>query len=360
MPGSSTPGSPKPAPPMPGSSTPGSSTPAPPMTDSPEIGPASTTRPAQPARDTSCPRCGYDQTGVIETWRESCPLKGTCSECGLEFRWAEVLDPRKQTPGWYVETRRPFPATWTRTMFRAAIPPRLWKRVPLGALFNPRRLLLCVACAYSVAHIALLSFILIAEYATWYGGDADYIVQFTRPALGGRGRWIQETVFANLLLAIIWPLVAINHYCMNTGVWWARSNVSPMPIVCSIVCVLVPLCFTLLPHTLNVYKIRARHILRIAMLGTCVAFFYISVSSVFSGAIATIRGFASTPVLLLLSGLPFVPWSIWFWWSAARHYLRIPHALAVSACLHAIACIVTLLVPPVSEYLMHNFVLIGY
>ena len=44
---------------------------------------------------TSCPRCGYDLAGVVESWNHaeslSCPLNGTCSECGLGFEWADVF-----------------------------------------------------------------------------------------------------------------------------------------------------------------------------------------------------------------------------------------------------------------------------
>lgn len=40
-----------------------------------------------------CPRCGYDQSGVAASWTDSCPLRGVCSECGLELDWRTVMRP---------------------------------------------------------------------------------------------------------------------------------------------------------------------------------------------------------------------------------------------------------------------------
>ena len=38
-----------------------------------------------------CPRCGYDLSGEIATWTEACPVRGLCTECGLEFAWGEGI-----------------------------------------------------------------------------------------------------------------------------------------------------------------------------------------------------------------------------------------------------------------------------
>ena len=34
-------------------------------------------------RTIGCPRCGYDQRGMVESWTLQCPLTGECAECGL-------------------------------------------------------------------------------------------------------------------------------------------------------------------------------------------------------------------------------------------------------------------------------------
>lgn len=115
----------------------------------------------------TCPRCGYDLQGQVDTWRvplnsqadvvrfengdvhdgevgAKCPLKGTCSECGLAFEWKFVFRPELAGPGWFVETRRvsavrAFFATALRLIFllpffheRTGVKietPRHWERV---------------------------------------------------------------------------------------------------------------------------------------------------------------------------------------------------------------------------------------
>ena len=53
--------------------------------------------------DTSCPRCGYSQRGIVASWRDACPLAGRCAECGLDFVWSELLRPNLHEPRWCVE-----------------------------------------------------------------------------------------------------------------------------------------------------------------------------------------------------------------------------------------------------------------
>ncbi len=56
----------------------------------------------------SCPRCGYDLPGTIASWTHSCPLRGVCSECGTNFDWVLVFNPKfipipdHRMPGWAV------------------------------------------------------------------------------------------------------------------------------------------------------------------------------------------------------------------------------------------------------------------
>ena len=87
-----------------------------------------------PTHSTSCPRCGYDQSGTVATWSHSCPTRGTCSECGLEFEWANILNPfRGRLPG-LLEHARGMRQTfrWTFTTFGwMLLPHRFWKRVEM-------------------------------------------------------------------------------------------------------------------------------------------------------------------------------------------------------------------------------------
>lgn len=89
-----------------------------------------------------CPRCEYDQAGVVGSWGEQCPLRGVCSECGLEFAWRDVFVPprcvglvehahgKRQWAWWGIRTAlgawRPR-AFWTKV--RLEHPVRIWRAV---------------------------------------------------------------------------------------------------------------------------------------------------------------------------------------------------------------------------------------
>lgn len=45
-----------------------------------------------------CPRCGYDLGGQVATWREACPLEGSCPECGATFAWGKVFYGYREPP----------------------------------------------------------------------------------------------------------------------------------------------------------------------------------------------------------------------------------------------------------------------
>ena len=110
---------------------------------------------------TRCPRCGYDQRGAMITWVESCPLSGTCSECGLQFQWSEVQHPEKYEPPWCVEFAsrwRSVPRACLSTFVRSFWPWGFWKRLKMSHPVHFGRLgvyvlcmLLPLAMAYAVA-----------------------------------------------------------------------------------------------------------------------------------------------------------------------------------------------------------------
>jgi len=92
-----------------------------------------------PIHTIGCPRCGYDQRGVVATWTETCPLSGICTECGLDINWSEVLCPEKYEPHWCIEfepRRSRLPLAVIRTMVRSCRPWRFWTRLRMS---NPIR-----------------------------------------------------------------------------------------------------------------------------------------------------------------------------------------------------------------------------
>ncbi len=104
----------------------------------------------------SCPRCGYDLRGAIATWHEACPLRGTCTECGLAIQWAEVLLPEKFEPRWCVEFVKPlrrFGWACVRTSVRSGRPFRFWSTLKMSMPARPARLM-----AYLVAMLLPILF----------------------------------------------------------------------------------------------------------------------------------------------------------------------------------------------------------
>ena len=90
-----------------------------------------------------CPRCGYDLRGIVAAWRESCPLSGTCAECGLEFGWEYILRPDRLTPRWCIEfvpRRRGIPMAAAKTLLRSFWPWGFWKRMHMAFPVRWRRL----------------------------------------------------------------------------------------------------------------------------------------------------------------------------------------------------------------------------
>ena len=96
---------------------------------------------------TTCPRCGYDLRGVVAAWRESCPLSGTCAECGLTFDWEYILRPNRLTPHWCVEfvpRRRGVPWAAAKTLLRSFWPWGFWKRMNMAFPIYWGRLAICM------------------------------------------------------------------------------------------------------------------------------------------------------------------------------------------------------------------------
>jgi hypothetical protein len=91
-----------------------------------------------------CPRCGYDQRGVVAAWVESCPLRGTCSECGTPVDWARVLQPEKYEPDWCIEfaPRRRLLQSCFETFIRSFRPWRFWPRLQMDFSMRWRRLII--------------------------------------------------------------------------------------------------------------------------------------------------------------------------------------------------------------------------
>lgn len=127
--------------------------------------PADTTAEIRP----SCPRCGYDLAGHASGWSEKCPLAGLCPECGLDFRWGDLLNPALRNLPWLYEHAPRWWSlrAWFATTIRVALPWYFWKRVELHHRVVPQRLGMWVAIVFATPMLLALIVSTAAMLSMW-------------------------------------------------------------------------------------------------------------------------------------------------------------------------------------------------
>ena len=262
-----------------------------------------------------CPRCGYDQRGVMETWTDSCPLQGTCSECGLRWRWASLFDPRASIPSWNVESNISWRGISTRSLKTALMmlqPWRFWSDLQMVHPFQPRKIFAASSLILGATAVIILAVGAVTGIEPWF---------------------LNSDWFGNVVIAIV-----RNEFRLRsiTGL-----------VVLLFVAVFMPVGFLAMPMSLRLGRVRYSHIWRI-------------------GAYSLIP---FIPALLLVEGLRFALlslgrnpaigpwveltraigwWIVWIgiplclctWWAfAVRHYLKLGHAIGVAIALFAQAAL---------------------
>ncbi|MHC4613719.1 MAG: hypothetical protein ACYTAU_09105, partial [Planctomycetota bacterium] len=145
--------------------------------------------------DARCPRCGYDLRGAVATWDATCPMTGTCTECGLSFEWAELLSAAFAMPRWCVEAPqrlRGLPAQAVATFARSWLPWRFWAELRMS---HPSRWGRLVAYLGLFAAVLYVAFALAHGAAVWQEWDSAVRGWGYTPSTGG---W---PVFWNAALA---------------------------------------------------------------------------------------------------------------------------------------------------------------
>lgn len=267
-------------------------------------------------RDTSpcCPRCGYDQSGEVASWTVSCPVAGVCSECGIDFRWRDVLDPRSLGPPWSFEhAKRGWPLAFVRTLLRTLSPGRLWRELKIIHDVRTTRLLWLAIVPIVLHHEALAAGVLISQRSTvrWLSDSIPEIVAWPY------GRWI--VVYGSWTSA------------PDMLTWWV------LPIV--------PMSLTMLLLGQTFRKARARkaHIFRAAAYAVRQA---VILSTIVGAAYSAIAWLAGSGMVGMVPATGFVPWLLnsgeaplsalyllwlgWWWWRMTDRYLRLDHALGVA------------------------------
>jgi hypothetical protein len=205
----------------------------------------------------TCPRCGYDQSGAISAWGRCeparCPLDGVCSECGLEFRWADVMRlPERQVQGLFEHAvgRRQCASWALRTWLMTAWPAVFWKRVTILAPVHPARLLIwplvvwaMVWAAGSLLHNLAYGVRLAGAWAAGTASRADWL-----PLLEG---WTS-------------PCAQPRRYWPTRGLGWRPSAelwignfAGPVAMTAA-----WPLLLLVLRRTMSTARVRTAHIVR--------------------------------------------------------------------------------------------------
>ncbi|MBC7772090.1 MAG: hypothetical protein H7210_06330 [Pyrinomonadaceae bacterium] len=239
----------------------------------------------------SCPRCGYDQSGLIATWQSSCPISGTCSECGLKFEWTEVFHASRRLLPLFIEHARRgvlgmglVRAAWT-TLGWSIVPGYFWRRVKLSHPIVAKRWLVWLVLTLGMIHAANVVFqvgmnlkrgAVLSSQAAFYGfpnngppriSAQDVTIYFLESAF--QPFVIVDKTFAtkgsppNVTLVMSSP----RKWTIEQG-WresfilrdWSARFAPIIPIAA--VCAAFPMLLLALPHTRRVAKVKSIHIAR--------------------------------------------------------------------------------------------------
>lgn len=256
-------------------------------------------------RPPCCPRCGYDQTGLLQTYRDAWPLLARCTECGLDFDWRDILDSRIGSLEWFESSPTVRFPLLLRTIAGSFAPWRLWKRLRLEYEFDFGRVIL-VAIG-SVVVVYLLGVIL---------------------GLGAR-----------LPTGVFWEIPEILMLAPSPN---ARSMRGAFMSIVTIAGALAAngataLSFLILSESLARFKIRKLHLWR-GVLYSCGPMVASAAIPVLMTAVVSHRSFAwafDDRFSLVYWMIPIAVLSI-CWWQFCRHYLRLPRAAFIAAMLCAI------------------------
>jgi hypothetical protein len=105
-----------------------------------------------PAKPT-CPRCGYDLSGTVASWTDSCPLLSRCPECGFEIEWLRLFVEQSDSAWWLFELDHAGPVrAFVRTSVAALRPRRFWSAVRVEYAVRRVRLAVFLIVLLVLAH----------------------------------------------------------------------------------------------------------------------------------------------------------------------------------------------------------------
>lgn len=279
----------------------------------------------------TCPRCGYDLSAATLKWEEACPLEGSCWECGLGLRWADVLRADRRADERHVEHAKGAWATWVaawRSLLWALCPPVFWARVRLECWVVPRRLAVWVAVVFGTlwAVNGVVSWVELGARFGWTWStflDIDAAQAWVAPAGAFVRRW-QSLGPIRMTFAPFWRDTA-----------WGPGY-APL-LACSLV---FPLLMLVLAATRARAKVRPVHVLRAAIFGLAwLGPYLLLVMALRVFMAAVVAGPRAGWMYISLGGRMYdvlsmayyasvllgLGWIAWWWWCVLARGWRIEH-----------------------------------
>jgi hypothetical protein len=290
-----------------------------------------------------CPRCGYDQSGVTR-WELQCPLESRCSECGLDFLWRDVLNPRFTLPTWCVEYGPPLGVPWRtiRTLLLMLRPERFWSAVQMHHEVRRWR----IVGMFMLVLIAggWLFFAVSAGVTTWLAvrQSATIAARSTPPWLEGVKAAAMPFWFSTPTVYGGMPRQAISRFqpvrIMTAGWRAVRYGAEPLGLsdrvngiaerACLVICTLImcPFGFVLLPVSRRMAKVRWAHVHRIALYSFTFILPAVALD-IYDQLVVTPYQWRGEMCAIMLFGS--VALLVQWWAMATRQYLRMQHGWLV-------------------------------
>lgn len=278
-----------------------------------------------------CPKCAYDQSGQIATWKTKCPTQGTCPECGYTLSWPDIIDPSRIQLPWFVEHAKSKRQLLTRTLptlWILLFPNRYWKRVTMETPRSIKRYLLWLTLLILILHILTTATLIAVNYGFTHQNNArtnQLISQLTPEQqkqyafrltdLTSIDYW-RPTIGEAFLL----PLVHRSNF--EEGVAQGMAMFATLCLGISIIWFLL---FCTFQTTRNRSKLRMIHVLRATVVAGFLPFLSIELGRFLDAAylLSTYWNPISRLSILLYSVvfvciLWMVIWQQWFWIAATR------------------------------------------
>lgn len=294
-----------------------------------------------------CPRCGYELGAHVAAWGSECPMSGTCPECGLEFAWRDVLDPRRLFPKWFVETPSGrTSAQLAGTVWRVLRPWSFWRRISMAQPFRAHRALLALAFGLAALHLPAV--------ALHLGNEGLAYLQF---------KWIGAMHRPDFLRCAV---------AFGEVGWIGRGwMVLPINLLFALMMLLVPLTFGLMPLSLRRAKVLRSHVVRAFIYSLTPLLLLWQVETIIpalaSGAVHFGRmvlgvspGVSSSVYLTAADVAPIVAhaalalWPVIYWRAVCRNYLRLPRATLIAVLLTLLSFLLAVLICMMIPVMRHE------